>query len=82
MLVYAESTRTPWADSNSIELASHLKRSGSDPVRRSGVSMIRRLNLRLLTVLLALVAVFGGSMHLVHGIQAQRNASALLDRMD
>ena len=42
--------------------------------------MMRRLNLVFLAVLLAVVAVFGGGMHLVHGVQIQRNASALLDR--
>ena len=42
--------------------------------------MMRRLNLVFLTILLVVVAVFGGGMHLVHGIQVQRNASALLDR--
>ncbi len=42
--------------------------------------MTRRLNLRFLTVLLAVVAVSGVFMHLAHGIQVQRNASALLDR--
>ena len=41
---------------------------------------MRRLNLRFLAVLLAAIAVFGGGMHLVHGIQVQRNASSLLDR--
>ena len=42
--------------------------------------MMRRLNLVFLAILLAVVAVFGGGMHLVHGFQVQRNASALLDR--
>ena len=35
---------------------------------------------RLLVLLLAVVTVFGGGTHLVHGIQVQRNAKALLDR--
>jgi len=42
--------------------------------------MMRRLNLVFLAILLTAVAVFGGGMHLVHGIQIQRNASSLLDR--
>ncbi len=33
--------------------------------------MMRRLNLVFLAVLLAVVAVFGGGMHLVHGIQVR-----------
>ena len=42
--------------------------------------MKRRLNLAFLATLFATVAVLGGGMHLVHGFQMQRNASALLDR--
>jgi len=42
--------------------------------------MMRTLNLVFLAVLLAVVAVLGGGMHLVHDFQMQRNASALLDR--
>jgi len=41
---------------------------------------MRRLNLVFLAMLLAAVALFGGGMHLVHGVQVRRNASALLDR--
>ena len=41
---------------------------------------MRRFNLVFLMVLLAVVALLGGSIHLVHGIQIKRNASALLDR--
>ena len=41
---------------------------------------MRRLNLVFLAVLLAAVALLGGGMHLVHGFQVRRNASALLDR--
>ena len=50
------------------------------PFTRSQVTMMRRLNLVFLAILLAVVAVFGGGMHLVHGFQIRRNASALLDR--
>ena len=42
--------------------------------------MMRRLNLVFLAVLVVVVAVLGGGIHLVHGFQMQRNASALLDR--
>ena len=42
--------------------------------------MKRRLNLVFLAILLAAVTVLGGAMHLVHGFQVQRNASALLER--
>jgi tetratricopeptide (TPR) repeat protein len=41
---------------------------------------MRRLNLVFLAILLAVVALLGGGMHLVHGFQIRRNASALLDR--
>ena len=41
---------------------------------------MRRLDLRVLGLLVALAAVIGTGMHVVHGIQIQRNASALLDR--
>ena len=41
---------------------------------------MRRLNFKFLLVLLVAIAVFGGGMHFVHGVQIQRNASALLDR--
>ncbi len=41
---------------------------------------MRRLNLVFLAVLLVVVAAFGGGMHLMHGFQMQRNASALLER--
>ena len=41
---------------------------------------MRRLNLVFVSVLLVAVVLFGGGMHLVHGFQMQRNASALLDR--
>src|SRR5579872_2311603 len=41
---------------------------------------MRRLNWVFLVVLLAVVSVLGGGVHLVHGIQVQRNAPALLER--
>jgi len=41
---------------------------------------MRRLNLIFLMILLAVVSAVGGGIHLVHGIQLRRNASALLDR--
>jgi hypothetical protein len=41
---------------------------------------MRRLNLRFLAALLTVVAVLGGGMHLIRGMQVRRNASALLDR--
>ena len=41
---------------------------------------MRRLDLRVLGLLVALAAVIGTGMHVAHGIQIQRNASALLDR--
>ena len=41
---------------------------------------MRRLNLLFLGILLTVIVVLGGGMHLVHGIQVRRNASALLDR--
>jgi tetratricopeptide (TPR) repeat protein len=41
---------------------------------------MRRLNLVFVAILLAAVALFGAGMHLVHGVQVWRNASALLDR--
>ena len=41
---------------------------------------MRRLNLIFLTVLVIAVTVLGGGIHLVHGFQMRRNASALLDR--
>ncbi len=42
--------------------------------------MRRRLNPIFLVVLVLAVAVLGGGMHLVHGIQVRRHASAFLDR--
>src|SRR3954454_19256687 len=44
------------------------------------VGNMRRLNLVFLAVLLVVVALLGGGMHLVHGFQVRRNASAFLDR--
>ncbi len=41
---------------------------------------MRTLNLVFLGILLTVVAVLGGGMHLVHGIQVRRNASVLLER--
>jgi tetratricopeptide (TPR) repeat protein len=41
---------------------------------------MRRLNLVFLAILLAAAALLGGGLHLVHGYQVRRNASALLDR--
>ncbi len=41
---------------------------------------MRRLNLVFLTILLVALVLFGGGMHLVHGVQVRRSASALLDR--
>jgi tetratricopeptide (TPR) repeat protein len=41
---------------------------------------MRRLNLVFLAILVVGTALFGGGMHLVHGIQVRRNASSLLDR--
>ncbi len=41
---------------------------------------MRQLNLVFLLVLVVGMALFGGGMHLVHGIQVRRNAAALLDR--
>ena len=41
---------------------------------------MRKLNLVFLAILLTTVAVLGGGMHIVHGVQVRRNALALLDR--
>src|SRR5205823_4763633 len=41
--------------------------------------MMRRLNLVFLTVLVVVVALLGGGLHVVHGYQVWRNASALKD---
>jgi hypothetical protein len=41
---------------------------------------MRKLNLGFLAILLAGLGLFGGGMHLAHGFQMRRNASALLDR--
>ena len=41
---------------------------------------MRRLNLVFLAVLVIVATVLGGGIHLVHGFQMRRNASALLDR--
>ena len=41
---------------------------------------MRRLNLVFLAILVVGLGLFGGGMHLVHGFQMRRNASALLDR--
>ncbi len=67
-------------ESEFIGLPSPRKGSRSHSFRRSGVSMVRTLNLPFLAILLVIATVFGGGMHLVHGIQIQRNASTLLDR--
>src|SRR5579885_1890508 len=42
--------------------------------------MMRRLNLVFLAILIAGLAILGGGLHLVHGLQIRRNASALKDR--
>src|SRR5947209_6941770 len=44
--------------------------------------MRRRLNLKLLVVLLIAASLLGGGVHLVHGFQEQRNVGALLKRAD
>jgi hypothetical protein len=41
---------------------------------------MRQLNLFFLAILLVALSLFGGSIHVVHGVQMRRNASALLDR--
>ncbi len=41
---------------------------------------MRRLNLVFLAILLVAAALLGGGVHLLHGFQVRRNASALLDR--
>src|SRR5262245_2023874 len=41
---------------------------------------MRTLNLTFLVILLVGLALFGGALHLVHGIQMQRNATVLLER--
>ena len=41
---------------------------------------MRRLDLVFLAVLMIGAAALGGGVHLVHGFQIRRNASALLDR--
>jgi cellulose synthase operon protein C len=41
---------------------------------------MRRLNLIFLAVLVIAATVLGGGIHLMHGFQMRRNASALLDR--
>ncbi len=40
---------------------------------------MRRLSLVFLAILIAGIILFGGAMHLVHGIQVRRNASTLLE---
>jgi cellulose synthase operon protein C len=42
--------------------------------------MNRRFNLPLVSILFAAAVLLGGGIHLVHGVQLRRNASALLDR--
>ena len=42
--------------------------------------MKRRINLVLLMILFAAAALLGGGIHLVHGVQVRRNASALLEQ--
>ena len=42
--------------------------------------MNRRFNLVLLMILFAAAALLGGGIHLVHGVQVRRNASALLEQ--
>ena len=64
--------------SNDHRFARGVAASSVCSLLESGSS--RRLNLVFLTILLAAVALLGGGMHLVHGVQVRRNASALLDR--
>ena len=40
---------------------------------------MRQLNLVFMAILVVGLALFGGGLHLVHGFQMRRNASALLD---
>ena len=50
------------------------------PFARTWVGPTRRLNLRLLAVLLVVAGTLGGGMHLLHELRIRRNASALLLR--
>ena len=42
--------------------------------------MRRRLNIKLLAALLVGTVVFGGGVHVLHGIQVKRNANGLIER--